>query len=100
MLKVISIVLLFLLIPTLLVLYYYFGFRAIESKSRSMMYPLYFRIGVRIFLLLLWIFLLFENVTQITDWWSFFFMLYIFSDVIRLIIMSKKLESWRTAKRS
>ena len=97
MLKVISIVLLFLLIPTLLVLYYYFGFRAIESKSKSMMYPLYFRIGVRILLLLLWIYLIFEDVAQITDWWSFFFMLYIFSDLIRLIIMSKKLESWRTA---
>ena len=100
MLKVISIVLLFLLIPTLLILYYYFGFRAIESKSKAMMYPLYFRIGLRILLLLLWIYLLFEDVAQITDWWSFFFMLYIFSDVIRLIIMSKKLESWRTAKKS
>ena len=100
MLKVISIVLLSLLIPTLLVLYYYFGFQAIESKSKLMMFPLYFRIGVRIFLLLLWIYLLFEDVTQITDWWSFFFMIYIFSDVIRLIILSKKLESWRTANKS
>jgi hypothetical protein len=98
MLKVISIVLLFLLIPTLLVIYYYFGFQAIESKSKSMMNPLYFRIGIRIFLILLWIFLLWEGQTQITDWWSFFFLIYIAFDVIRLILMSKKLESWRKAK--
>jgi len=65
-----------------------------------MMYPLYFRIEVRIFLLLLWIYLLFADVTQITDWWSFFFVLYIFSDVIKLIIMSTKVEPWRTGQKS
>jgi purine-cytosine permease-like protein len=100
MLNVISIILLFLLIPTLLVLYYYYGFRAIEAKSKWMMVPIYFRVGIRVFLVLLWIYLLWNGIAQITDWWSFFALLYIVFDVIKLIILSRKVESWRTAKKS
>jgi len=100
MFKIIGFILVIILIPASLVLFYYLEFKDIESKSKSIMRPFYVSIGVRLFILLLWISLLWMDQFHITNWWVIFGLIYFTFDIIITILLSRKVQSWRKEQKN
>ena len=96
MIKVIGLIILIVIITALLIYRRYSGFKAIQSKSKTMMYPFYLRIGIRSAVLLLGLYLLWEG--QLTESWPVAGLIYILCSIIILILLLQKVEAWRKSQ--
>ena len=96
MVKVAGSLTLIILISALLVHSKYAGFKAIESRSKSMLYPFYLRIAIRSAVLILGLILLWKG--EFARFWSIAGLIYILCSIIIFILISRKVEAWRKSQ--
>ena len=93
MLKIIGFIILASSLTALFVFYHYSVFKAIESRSKWSMCPLYFRIVVRLFLLIGGLYFLWT--AQFSDLGSVLPLAYIFVSLVISILLLRKIRSGR-----
>ena len=93
--KIMGFIILACSFTALFVFYMYSSFKAIESKSKSAVFPLYFRIGVRLLILLGALYLIWQG--QSIESGFTLALVYIFVSLIISFFLLRKIQAWRAA---